>query len=992
MLQWYSKLSSVEKCAAMAIYDDPVFIRFYIDLYKLHAKSAKEVGNYSLFSKETIHHFYEAAKTAHKKSKMTKKLPADFSSDSSTLEYLTNSNRELTDVDEFDDPFSSEANQSIPPSSAQLCARAVHSRNLTYQVAAANVEDILGVALENATKKIERKKLSDGSLQQYLSENLHSSIVLASVNGTDTDALFCRYATNDISKFLKMTKDLTSNHMFSQIPSHSEVKALLTGKSPPELKWVQYPVACYKLLLARIEVSMWAAFYACGGTVESPETKLLSGSLGKENNPVSVTSKQDRGIDIKKGGAVSQPILPLSSLSQSPLLRLHSAAAMLTLGCVVEELKLFWTRLSDRSKSDLLSDAPHMLAHHADLQRCYLRSDAAVDRAVLCPFDWAIQHDSCSHSQLMLDRLKALRADAAMRELLLEESDSSLSLPSRRPSADIADTITGQASVQFTQHGLSQSQTLQERDRVAVANHPTLKFRGAAVAIRTNPREEAVVAPPVTDLAIGTIATQSSSVFNSTPDGSRESFRFRFNHLDPAEDMSHVLRDERQSAVGGVNMPDIEAPPAPAAAKKKRKNKKKKKSAASAGSAAAASIGDSAVDIAGDDEDEDDPLNESSFDEANSSFNADSPSVTNTKLIDEVTSNEGTVPAADVEGKLTEAVSLINLQNAPETPIIPTINVVNSTIEETNESARKILSASDMHGYDDSDMYQIILDGRPLLEDEGGFVTVQHRKGSKQPPPVVHQQPPPSQQQQANSKSKSSDNQDSKVSHSSNAKKKENGKMTSQEKAAPNTKKSSANLKSASVVSAATVSQEKVAKVPSVLLPASATANDTKNTDQPVDSKFVFLGDESLPSAEPFAESAVVSAAVVVNSANSNPSQEPIIAPSTEAAATISSLKTHHPSPATAAAAADVSVDEIEDEDASVATTQVVLGKESGRQSMDFEPFYLESGSTNENPRKGSAAAATAVYANAKSQVHEENTIQLQRRLTKNIRRFNTVR
>lgn len=1017
MLQWFSKLSSVEKCAAMAIYDDSIFIQFYIDLYKLHIKSVKEVGNFSLFSKETVHHYYEIAKTAQKKSKISKKPLANFSSDSSTLEYLTGTNRELHDIDEFENPFDIESMQSVSPTSTQLCARAVHSRNLTYLVAAANVEDILGVAMENATRKIERKGLSAGSFLRYLSDNLHKSILLASANGSETDTLFCRYGTNDVSKFIKMTNVLSSNHMFTHVPSPNEIKALMSGKPFPDLKWVQYPVACYNLLLARIEISMWAAFYACGGNIESPGTTLLpiANTADKENNRVSSIDSRyglSTGMNIKKkDNSASSTIVPLSSLSQSPLLKLHSAAAMLTLGCIVEELKLFWSRLSDRSKTDLMVDTPQMLAHHSDLRRCYQRSETVIDRAVLCPFEWAIQQDSSAHSQLMLDRLKALRADASMRELLSEEVEGIQSEQIENPyHTAVRQDKNNSNSNNSTAPSVPHTRASTDQNQTAVSTHPTLKFRGSSVAVqsRAASKELNIIAPLVTTALTPALPTSTPSTldqstsFLNLPATSHESFRFHFNHLGPTDDpsMEQLLRDERQiGAEGKSSAPDIEAP---AAVKKKRKNKKKKKK--SVANIESTSIGilssEVALDDDGNDEDDDDDrVNESSAEEVNS------PIITEPNLITETVTPLEEVNPKDISKSIDQSpaivasISTLPLELKTVEVKMPVPNV--SEIDMNRDvSDHKMFSASDMHGYADSDMYEIILDGRPLLEDEGGFVTVQHRKETKpkqQPPQKPQQQSqfqPPlhhQQQQTSQSRSKASEtSQDSKASNaSSNIKKKE--KQVVPEKSSTVSKKTSPTAKPAVVPKTVATVSKVTTSSPSVVQPALSAQTDSKVT-VPDRTEFEFLGDATIPVIELSSTSEVVPPTIPAPSLEKpiEVTEAPI---SLETLATTSNVVAPpEVSMPITASVEDVITDEAGAEDISThATTQVASDQERARQSMDFEPFYLESSSTSDNPRKGSAAAATAVHANAKTQIQEENTLQLQRRLTKNIRRFNTV-
>ena len=63
MLSWFNQLSPGEKCAALAIVEDPIFIRFYISLLREENKQRQlPESHHALFNKEVLVRYYEHAK------------------------------------------------------------------------------------------------------------------------------------------------------------------------------------------------------------------------------------------------------------------------------------------------------------------------------------------------------------------------------------------------------------------------------------------------------------------------------------------------------------------------------------------------------------------------------------------------------------------------------------------------------------------------------------------------------------------------------------------------------------------------------------------------------------------------------------------------------------------------------------------------------------------------------------------------------------------
>ena len=241
-----------------------------------------------------------------------------------------------------------------------------------------------------------------------ISIELHKGIAVSFATGGSggLDCLFfMRPLTEDSYKLVQMFSDLSNGRMFNQSPSKAQVKSAVSSRSLFLAGWLDdvlttgsnkgsSAVPYYLLLLSRVELSMWSAYYSC-----SSNSINISG-LG------SVTDGYE---DIPTANYKSVPLLPRSSkhdrrtapssvlppirnslrvLERSALYFHASTSVMLTLGCIIEEQKLQWRSLSTENRLRILDCFPKAKAFYSNSENPRGRPESIVDRLILCPIDW----------------------------------------------------------------------------------------------------------------------------------------------------------------------------------------------------------------------------------------------------------------------------------------------------------------------------------------------------------------------------------------------------------------------------------------------------------------------------------------------------------------------------------------------------------------------------------------------------------------------------
>jgi hypothetical protein len=200
--------------------------------------------------------------------------------------------------------------------------------------------------------------------------NLHK-LLAVSFATCGSDAFDCLFllspATDDSTALLEAFRILSNNSMFSQNLSSIEVKTALSGKNLPLTPWLAdildssaygSPVPYYMLLLSRIELAMWSAYYTINdskssisslGSVsfrlksrdESISTvgnrdDLLDSSMGTREGTMGETKGETKGGEGNFKRRITAPKVPVRStlrvLERSNLSPLSSSAVMLSLG------------------------------------------------------------------------------------------------------------------------------------------------------------------------------------------------------------------------------------------------------------------------------------------------------------------------------------------------------------------------------------------------------------------------------------------------------------------------------------------------------------------------------------------------------------------------------------------------------------------------------------------------------------------------------------
>lgn len=242
--------------------------------------------------------------------------------------------------------------------------------------------------------------------------NLHSSISVSfATSGSDSfDCLFLmRPATEDSNCLIEKFLLLSRGQMFSNRPTPQYVKAALSGKSLPMMSWLadclsppfnstrSSAVPYYMLLLSRIELAMWSAFFSVcenkGSGAASAHAGIdaeFDGEVGSFSNiallPRSVRQSGKNSAIV----AVAPVRNSLRVLERSTLYQLSCTAVMLSLGCITEEWKAVWRILPTADLLRIVSEHPRLKVFYSNPRNGRGRSETIVDRLVLCPLAWVI--------------------------------------------------------------------------------------------------------------------------------------------------------------------------------------------------------------------------------------------------------------------------------------------------------------------------------------------------------------------------------------------------------------------------------------------------------------------------------------------------------------------------------------------------------------------------------------------------------------------------
>ena len=280
-----------------------------------------------------------------------------------------------------------------------------------------------------------------------IASELNESVAVSfATSGTRTfDCLFLmRPITEDFSKLSEIFEILSNGLMFSEAPSYVEVKAATSGKSLPLIGWLSnlltagsevgvrsVPVPYYLLLLSRIELSMWSAYFSC---VHSAKTGSELPCDGDDSSDISQGNYHSilllpRSNNHFKGKASNQVQIPLRNslrvLERSTLYSLASTSVMLTLGCIIEEHKLLWRVLPKGENLKVLNLFPSAKSFYSDPTNSRGRPESIVDRLVLCPLGWIVEtEESESDVKRAYEYLEKIAHAAAFLDMRKDDGTS----------------------------------------------------------------------------------------------------------------------------------------------------------------------------------------------------------------------------------------------------------------------------------------------------------------------------------------------------------------------------------------------------------------------------------------------------------------------------------------------------------------------------------------------------------------------------------------
>lgn len=284
-----------------------------------------------------------------------------------------------------------------------------HPRSSNCKISSSTVSDGLEGGMEI---QLDRQIIKEPGKDHFeIAMELNRSIAISfATSGTGTfDCLFLmRPITEDSSKLLEIFRILSNGLMFSDSPSPAEVKAVISGKVLPYTGWLSnmltvgskagvssVPVPYYMMLLSRIELSIWSAYFSSLGRVKSfsdPTPSWDSDVPEGSYQSILLLPRSNRHMKAKTSNLEQTPIRnSLRVLERSSLYSLASSSVMLTLGCIIEEYKQLWRVLHKGENLKILNLFPVAKAFYSDSRNSRGRPEGIVDRLVLCPLSWIVE-------------------------------------------------------------------------------------------------------------------------------------------------------------------------------------------------------------------------------------------------------------------------------------------------------------------------------------------------------------------------------------------------------------------------------------------------------------------------------------------------------------------------------------------------------------------------------------------------------------------------
>ena len=321
--------------------------------------------------------------------------------------------------------------------------------------------------------QLNREGKNDSGRDHFeIASELNESVAVSfATSGTGTfDCLFLmRPMTEDFKRLSEMFEILSDGLMFSKTPSHVEVKAAISGKSLPLIGWLSniltvgseigvrsVPVPYYMLLLSRIELSMWSAYFACVGRGMTGSELLLGGDDSSDvsqgnYHSILLLPRSNNHFKGKASNPVQTPSRnSLRVLERSPLYSLASTSIMLTLGCIIEEHKLLWRVLPKGENLKVLNLFPGAKTFYSDPLNSRGRPESIVDRLVLCPLTWIVgTEESESDVKRAYEYLEKIAHAATISDLSKVDSTSAGRLLHEASVSEISVSASGSARPGF---------------------------------------------------------------------------------------------------------------------------------------------------------------------------------------------------------------------------------------------------------------------------------------------------------------------------------------------------------------------------------------------------------------------------------------------------------------------------------------------------------------------------------------------------------------
>ena len=283
------------------------------------------------------------------------------------------------------------------------------------------------------------------------------------------DSLFImRPTTEDSYRLIAIFEELSNSRMFSIRPTFEEIKDSFKGsnKSLPMIGWLAEilrpkevginpsSVSYYMLLLSRIELSLWHTFYTSTGCAKpSPSSSIIpiygntdvddefNTVVGSFNNSVTLLPRARGSKKSKSSGSNRAVPVPVRNsmrvLEISSLQRLSCTAVMLSLGCIIEEHKASWRKMSKVDMLAILSDFPAASTFYSNPTNVRGRSETVVDRLVLCPLLWILDTIAEQDVKVAYRHMEAVITGSSRNSSSNSSSSSCSWNPHARDSTDL---------------------------------------------------------------------------------------------------------------------------------------------------------------------------------------------------------------------------------------------------------------------------------------------------------------------------------------------------------------------------------------------------------------------------------------------------------------------------------------------------------------------------------------------------------------------------